>query len=127
MIENVDHGDAAILRCQAWLAQNYARPDIVAELVRRSGFPKRTFDRRFRAATGYSPLAYVQALRIEEAKQLLETGSAFVEAVACEVGYEDLASLRRLFRRQAGMTPGSYRRKFRLPGFVARVARADEH
>src|SRR3546814_13684788 len=48
MIENVDHGDAAILRCQAWLAQNYARPDIVAELVRRSGFPKRTFDRRFR-------------------------------------------------------------------------------
>ena len=69
MIANVEHGDAVILRCQTWLAQNYERADIVAELVRRSGLPKRTFDRRFKAATGYSPLAYVQALRIEEAKQ----------------------------------------------------------
>ena len=65
--------------------------------MRRSGLPKRTFDRRFRAATGYSPLAYVQALRIEEAKQLLETGAAPVEAIAREVGYEDIASFRRLF------------------------------
>lgn len=119
MIANVDHSDAAILPCQAWLAHNYERPDIIAEMVRQSGLPKRTFDRRFRAATGYSPLAYVQALRIEEAKQLLETASTPVEAVAREVGYEDAASFRRLFRRLAGMTPGDYRRKFQLPAFVA--------
>jgi transcriptional regulator GlxA family with amidase domain len=122
MMANVDHGDSAIERCQTWLAQNYQRADIVAELVRRSGLPKRTFDRRFRAATGYSPLAYIQALRIEEAKQLLETGSAPVEAVAREVGYEDTASFRRLFRRLAGMTPGDYRRKFQLPHMVAHTA-----
>src|SRR5262245_11711815 len=119
MIANVDHGDSVIRSCQAWLAQNYERADIVAELVRRSGLPKRTFDRRFRAATGYSPLAYIQALRIEEAKQLLETGSDPVEAVAREVGYEDTASFRRLFRRLAGITPGDYRRKLQLPNFVA--------
>jgi transcriptional regulator GlxA family with amidase domain len=122
MIANVDHGDAVVLRCQTWLAQNYERPDIVAELVRRSGLPKRTFDRRFRAATGYSPLAYAQALRVEEAKQMLETGSAPVDVVAREVGYEDSASFRRLFRRLAGMTPGDYRRKFQLPNVVKRVA-----
>jgi transcriptional regulator GlxA family with amidase domain len=122
MIANVDHGDSAIERCQAWLAQNYEHADIVAGLVQRSGLPKRTFDRRFRAATGYSPLAYIQALRIEEAKQLLETGSASVEAVAREVGYEDAASFRRLFRRLAGMTPGDYRRKFQLPPIVTRTA-----
>jgi transcriptional regulator GlxA family with amidase domain len=120
MISNVDHGDTSILQCQTWLAQNYERADIVAELVRRSGLPKRTFDRRFRAATGYSPLAYVQSLRIEEAKQLLETGAATVDAIAREVGYEDMASFRRLFRRLAGMTPGDYRRKFRVPTFVSR-------
>jgi transcriptional regulator GlxA family with amidase domain len=90
----VDHGDTAILNCQTWLAENYERADIVAELVRRSGLPKRTFDRRFRAATGYSPLAYVQALRIEEAKQLLETGSTSIEAVAQGVGHADMASFR---------------------------------
>lgn len=121
MIANVAHGDAVILRCQTWLAQNYERPDIVAELVRQSGLPKRTFDRRFRTSTGYSPLAYIQALRIEEAKQLLETGAAPVEAVAREVGYEDTASFRRLFLRLAGMPPGQYRRKFRVPDFVGRA------
>jgi len=118
MIQNVDHGDAAILRCQTWIAQNYERTDIVAELVGQSGLPKRTFDRRFRAATGYSPLAYIQALRVEEAKQLLETSAMPAEAVGREVGYEDSASFRRLFRRLAGMPPGDYRRKFQMPNFA---------
>ena len=118
MIQNVDHGDAAIVRCQTWIAQNYERPDIIADLVEQSGLPKRTFDRRFRAATGYSPLAYVQALRIEEAKQLLETSSTPAEAIGREVGYEDAASFRRLFRRLAGMSPGDYRRKFQVPDIV---------
>jgi transcriptional regulator GlxA family with amidase domain len=116
------HGDAAIERCQTWLAQNYDRPDIIAELVRHSGLPKRTFDRRFRAATGYSPLTYVQALRIEEAKHLLETGQQPIEEIAQEVGYADLASFRRLFRRQAGMSPGDYRRKLQLPDFIRQMA-----
>jgi transcriptional regulator GlxA family with amidase domain len=122
MIANSPHGDAAIERCQTWLAQNYERPDIIAELVRRSGLPKRTFDRRFRSATGYSPLAYVQALRIEEAKHLLETGSQPIEEIAQEVGYADLASFRRLFRRLAGMSPGDYRRKLQLPDYVRQMA-----
>jgi transcriptional regulator GlxA family with amidase domain len=122
MAANVDHGDGAIQKCQAWLAENYARADIVAEAVRQSGLPKRTFDRRFKAATGYSPLAYIQALRVEEAKQMLETGTGPVEAIGREVGYEDAASFRRLFRRLAGMAPGDYRKKFRIPKEVAEAA-----
>lgn len=119
MIANVDHGDAVILRCQTWLADNYARADIVAVLAAQSGLPKRSFDRRFRSATGYSPLAYVQALRVEEAKQMLETGVEPVEAIAQEVGYADVAAFRRLFGRLAGVTPGAYRRKFQLPPLAA--------
>jgi transcriptional regulator GlxA family with amidase domain len=115
MIANVSHADAAILRCQEWLAQHYERDDALAEMLRLSGLPKRTFDRRFKSATGYSPLAYVQALRIEEAKQMLETEETRIEDVAREVGYEDAASFRRLFARLVGMTPGDYRRKFQLP------------
>jgi transcriptional regulator GlxA family with amidase domain len=125
MIRNVSHGDAAILNCQEWIAAHYDRADIVAELARRSGMPKRTFDRRFRAATGYSPLAYVQALRVEEAKQVLETSAVPVEAVGREVGYEDAASFRRLFRRLAGMTPGDYRRKFQMPSMVHNGSKED--
>ena len=104
-------------------ATTQARPGLLTKAIE-AGLPKRTFDRRFRAATGYSPLAYVQALRVEEAKQLLETGTAPVEAIGREVGYADAASFRRLFRRLAGMTPGDYRRKFHVPRFVGRAATA---
>jgi transcriptional regulator GlxA family with amidase domain len=121
MVQNVNHGDAVILRCQEWLAQNYHRSEIVGELVGKSGLPKRTFDRRFRAATGYSPLAYIQALRVEEAKQVLETTAIPVENIGREVGYEDAASFRRLFRRLTGITPGEYRRAFQPPALLART------
>lgn len=123
MIQNVDHGDAIMSRCQQWIAENYDHADVVAELVRQSGLPKRTFDRRFKAATGYSPLAYVQALRIEEAKQMLETTDESVEIIGRQVGYEDAASFRRLFRRLSGMNPGDYRRKLQPPSFVEAVGR----
>jgi transcriptional regulator GlxA family with amidase domain len=118
MMRNANHGDAAIGTLQAWLADNYARQGVIAEVVLRSGLPKRTFDRRFKKATGYAPLAYVHALRVEEAKQILETGDVTVEAIACEVGYDDIAYFRRLFRRLSGMTPAAYRRKFQIPPLI---------
>jgi transcriptional regulator GlxA family with amidase domain len=124
MLQNSAHGDAVILRCQTWLARNYERADVVAQMVAQSGLPKRSFDRRFRAATGYSPLSYVQALRVEEAKQMLERGSTPVDAVGREVGYADSASFRRLFRRLSGMSPGDYRKKFQVPSLVAKLAPA---
>jgi transcriptional regulator GlxA family with amidase domain len=122
MAANVVHGDGVVLKCQAWLAENYERADVVAKVVRVSGLPKRTFDRRFKAATGYSPLAYVQALRIEEAKQMLETDAAPVDAIGREVGYEDASSFSRLFRRLTGISPGDYRRRFRIPRDIAEAA-----
>ena len=115
MIANVGHDDAVIQPCQTWLAENYSHAEAVREVAALSGLPKRTFDRRFRAATGHAPLAYVQWLRIEEAKQMLETRDEPIEEVAAHVGYEDTASFRRLFRRLVGMTPGDYRRKFKVP------------
>lgn len=115
LIQNIDHEDGVVQGLQTWLAENYHRRDILAELVRRAKLPKRTFDRRFKRATGYAPLAYVQALRIEEAKQLLETTEKPVEDVAAEVGYEDTAYFRRLFARLTGMRPGAYRLKFQVP------------
>jgi transcriptional regulator GlxA family with amidase domain len=73
---------------------------------------ERTFVRRFTRATGMSPLDYLHALRLEEAKQILETQDIPVEAVALEVGYQDNGFFGRLFRRRVGMTPMQYRRRF---------------
>ena len=119
-------GDAKIESAQQWIASNYHKADVVGGLVRQCGLPKRTFDRRFRTATGYSPLAYIQALRIEEAKQLLETTDIAVETIGREVGYEDAASFRRLFRRYAGIGPVEYRSKLQPPGMVMKFDRGGQ-
>jgi len=116
-----DHGDAAIGACQRWIAGNYAVPNPVTAMVARSGLSERSFKRRFRAATGYTPIDYVQALRIEEARQILETTGEPVEAVAQAVGYEDPTFFRRLFKRLTGVSPGRYRRHYAamiLPGRI---------
>lgn len=107
------HADTVVASAQEWAALNYAEKMPVARMVARSGLPERTFKRRFRSATGYSPVDYVQAVRIEEAKHLLETSDIPVDAVAFEVGYEDPSFFRRLFRRKTGVTPAAYRRHFR--------------
>lgn len=104
--------DAVVGRCQTWLADHYADPAPVAAMIEQSGLPQRSFQRRFKAATGMAPLEYVHTLRIEEAKHLLETGALPLAAVAQEVGYEDPAYFSRLFRRQVNMSAAQYRRRF---------------
>lgn len=113
------HDDAVVARAQRWLAEHYAEPHPVGAMVRLSGLAERTFKRRFRAATGYAPVDYALALRIEEAKQLLEREEVPVEAVAAEVGYADPAAFRRLFNRRVGVSPARYRR--RLQDLVRRT------
>lgn len=113
-----DHGDAAVAEAQRWLADNALGPDPVGEAARRSGLSPRTFHRRFSTATGHAPTAYLQRLRIEEAKRRLENGNVGVDAIAWEVGYEDPAFFRRLFKRLTGLPPGQYRKRFRLPQFA---------
>ncbi len=104
--------DALIGRCQEWVGAHYAEPSPVAAMIKLSGLPERSFIRRFSKATGMLPLDYVHSLRLEEAKQMLETGDLPVEAIANEVGYEDTSFFGRLFRRKVGLTPAQYRRRF---------------
>lgn len=104
--------DARIARCQNWIAEHYRVPAPVAAMVRESGLPERSFKRRFREATGMSPLEYVHTLRLEEAKHMLETGDAPIEAIANEVGYEDAGFFSRLFKRQVNLSPAQYRKRF---------------
>lgn len=113
-----DHGDAVVADVQRWIGERIALPSPAEEMRRRSGLPARTFVRRFTAVTGHSPTAYVQRLRIEEAKRRLERTDTPVERIAWEVGYEDPAAFRRLFRRIAGVSPGAYRRRFQLPAYA---------
>ncbi len=108
-----NHDDAVIAECQSWVAMYYGDSNPVVRMVEHSGLAERTFKRRFRAATGYSPMDYVQTLRIEEAKQILETCDMATDLVAHSIGYEDPTFFRRLFKKRTGVTPARYRRRFR--------------
>lgn len=106
------HEDGAVLRIQDELQKRYAEDIPLDALAAQYGMSPRNFARRFKQATGDSPLAYLHGLRIAVAKQMLEQGAATVQEIAGAVGYCDLAFFRALFRRHAGMPPAEFRRRF---------------
>ncbi|MCQ1838272.1 GlxA family transcriptional regulator [Neorhizobium galegae] len=118
-----DHGDTAIQAAQDWVATHFSVANPLEEMILRAGLTERTFKRRFTAAAGVSPIAYVQRLRIEEAKRRLEGTEASVDEISWQVGYEEPAFFRRLFKRVTGLAPGAYRRRFQIPDF----ARSDKN
>lgn len=120
MTRPMESTDGPISDCQTWIADNYATAKPVEKMVERSGLNARTFSRRFRAATGFAPIEYVQALRVEEAKQMLETDDQSNDDVGAAIGYDDPASFRRVFKRGTGLSPAAYRKKFQR---ISRIAR----
>ncbi len=112
MTRPVRTDDAVILACLAWIVDNYTISNPVTAMTEQSGLTRRTFARRFQAATGRRPIDHVHALRIEGARHLLEVGRGGVNDVGFSVGYEDPTFFRRLFKRATGLTPAAYRRKY---------------
>ncbi|MDB5773467.1 MAG: araC [Burkholderia sp.] len=88
-------GQQPFAQCQTWIAEHYSEPAPVQAMARVSGLPERSFKRRFEQATGMSSLEYVHTLRIEEAKQVLESGDLPIESIANGIGYEDAGCLSR--------------------------------
>jgi transcriptional regulator GlxA family with amidase domain len=113
-----DHGDADIAAAQKWLSQYFSVANPVEQMLKRSKLAERTFKRRFVNATGLAPIAYVQRLRIEDAKKRLERSDASIDDISWRVGYEDPAFFRRLFKRTTGLAPAEYRKRFRIPDFA---------
>lgn len=107
------HADNIVRRAQTWLAENFRDPDPVAGVVDAIGIPERSLKRRFNQATGQTLISYAQYLRVEAAKRALESSRTSVEDIAADVGYENVAFFRRLFKRCSGLGPSEYRRLYR--------------
>lgn len=106
------HDDEPVHRAQEWLQGHYAQDVHLEALAAHVGMSPRNFARRFKEATGESPLNYLHALRVAMAKRLLESSRLTVQEVSEEVGYADLIFFRKLFKRHAGLSPSDYRKRF---------------
>ncbi|MCC5859576.1 MAG: helix-turn-helix domain-containing protein [Ectothiorhodospiraceae bacterium] len=106
------HGDPLVSRAQEWMQARLGEPQTLDALAASLGSSVRTLIRRFTAACGQTPGGYLQRLRVDAAKRLLETTSRSVEQIAPMVGYQDVSAFRKLFRRVTGLTPREYRQRF---------------
>lgn len=113
LIRNTPHADSIIKKCEQWLKINYTEIDAIKQVLSVSNIPERSLKRRFKAATGETIIKYLQNLRIEESKRLLENGHLPIEEVSAAVGYMDVSFFRRLFKRLTGLSPGNYKSMFR--------------
>jgi transcriptional regulator GlxA family with amidase domain len=107
-----NHTDADILKIQIWLENNLAKSVNMEALVKEFALSMRNFIRRFKDATAQTPVQYLQNLRIEKAKHLLESSKQSFETITQQVGYEDGNSFRRLFKERVGLSPMAYRKRF---------------
>ncbi|WP_296981053.1 GlxA family transcriptional regulator [Thalassolituus sp. UBA1505] len=107
-----NHGDEQIRRVQQWLEQNFSGPVTIDDVAAKFGFGVRNFKRRFKEATDQTPISYLQNIRLERAKYLLESTRRPISSITFDVGYEDVNSFRRLFRKRVGVSPMEYRERF---------------
>ncbi len=106
------HADTTVLALQDWMDRHFTETLALSELARQAGLSERSLLRRFKAATGDTPNTYLQLLRVEHARHHLETSRRPIDEIINTVGYEDVSSFSRLFRKHTGLAPGAYRSRF---------------
>jgi transcriptional regulator GlxA family with amidase domain len=116
-----DHTDDSISSAQEWMHKNFAKTFSLEDPARKVGMSVRNFVRRFKEATGDSPLIYLQKLRIAAAKRMLESQHKSMQEISDAVGYQDVAFFRSLFQRHTGVSPSAYRDRFGIETHSERV------
>lgn len=111
-LPKLTHGDEDILNTQLWLHKNFAQKVSIKRLSRIAKMGERTFIRRIKKVSGLTPTQYLQHLRVNRARDLLERTSKNIDQISYAVGYEDVTAFRKTFHKLAGLTPREYRSKF---------------
>jgi len=106
---HVRHVDETVLAAERWIDANLAGPMNVAEIADAVAVSPKTLARRIVAATGLSPVRFLQRRRVMEAVHLLETTALNIDDVAERVGYQDATALRKIIKRELGIAPSALR------------------
>jgi len=113
-----DHGDPLVTKAQKWIEQHYTESIDYDRLAGKFRMSRRSLERRFKQATGSNPLGYLQQLRVETAKRLLEDSRRTFDEITYQVGYEDIPFFRKVFVRLTGLRPREYQQRF--TGYTAK-------
>lgn len=105
-------GDPVVAKAQYWMQHHLGEDIDQPGLASRMNVSQRTLIRRFQSELGVTPQTYLQNLRIEAAKRMLEDGSHPIADIVERVGYSDVSSFTRLFKSKAGVTPHAFRQRF---------------
>lgn len=109
MQSHLQHEDRTVIAAERWIDAHLAEPISVQALSSELAISAKTLARRIEAATGVSPIKFIQRRRLSRASHLIETTTLSIEAVAAQVGYRDSTALRKLIKREFGMTPSALR------------------
>jgi transcriptional regulator GlxA family with amidase domain len=113
-----NHEDDEIRNAQLFMKKNVGDKILIEELSSKFSIDRRNFDRRFKKATGNTPLEYMQRLKIEVAKKSLELSRKTINEVMYDVGYSDVKAFREVFKKITGMSPLEYRSKYNKEAMV---------
>jgi transcriptional regulator GlxA family with amidase domain len=108
-----NHTDEVIKLSQKWIEDHYAHDVDLDKVAKSHGMSRRTFERRFKGATGDTPLLYLQRTRVEAAKRLLESSDKTIDEICHQLGYENSGHFREVFKKHTGLLPTAYQRHFR--------------
>lgn len=106
------HQDELIHKIQSLIEQDCTHTLGIDALADQYNVSQRTLIRRFNSALGMPPNTYLQSVRIERARKMLEESDFNIDTVMNKIGYEDASSFRRLFKKKTGLTPTEYRNRF---------------
>ncbi|PWJ58051.1 transcriptional regulator GlxA family with amidase domain [Dyadobacter jejuensis] len=107
-----DHDDKAVVQAQEFIETHFSEKISVDELCDHFSVARRTFERRFKRATSNTIIEYIQRVRVEAAKKMLESDRAGINTVMYDVGYTDPKAFRELFKKISGMSPIEYRNRY---------------
>jgi len=110
------HHDELVAMAQLKIENAYHNTGTIEEMIKDIPASRRNIARRFKQVTGITPIAYLQQIRIEAAKKLLEQTAEQMTEVIFKTGYSDPKAFRKVFRKTVGMTPTEYRDKFYVGG-----------
>jgi transcriptional regulator GlxA family with amidase domain len=107
-----NHADEAIKKVQEFIEKQVHEKMGVDELANMAGTGRRSFERRFKQATGNTVLEYIHRVKIEAAKRSFENSRKNINEVMYDVGYTDTKAFRTVFKKVTGLTPAEYRNKY---------------